>query len=140
MIKAKIKKRKIHQFLKNLSFLKKIQKENLNDFLTNFTQILASKQAIYESVQVCIDLAFHVCAINKFSEPSTYRNVFRILNQNDIIDNNLSAKMEQWAGLRNLIAHIYEEVDEQRIFFIIKSDLNDLEKFITKIAELEEIS
>ena len=140
MIKTKTKRRKISRLLKNLNFLKKIQKENINDFLGNFAHILASKQAIYESVQICIDLAFHICAFNKFSEPSTYRNVFRILNQNEIIDKELSEKMEQWAGLRNLIAHVYGDVDEQKIFNIIKTDLGDFEKFIAKIAELEEIN
>ena len=136
-INTKIRELKNSRILKNLSFLKIIQNTDEVHFLNDYGLILATLHAIQENVQVCIDIAFHICASNKFSTPETYKNAFSILAENEIISSDLAAKLEGWASLRNLITHIYEKIDYSRIYKIIKMDLQDFNSFLQEISKLK---
>ena len=139
MIKTEVKERKISRLQRNLSYLKTIASISLDEFLDNFEKKLACRYTIQECVQICIDIAFHLCIVNKFGEPTNYKDSFKILNQNHILSNQLSRKMQNWVGLRNLISHIYEEVDDSRIFSFIEKDLHDFDEFISVLNQLQKI-
>ncbi|MHA1855136.1 MAG: type VII toxin-antitoxin system HepT family RNase toxin [Promethearchaeota archaeon] len=109
----------------------------LDDFLGNFEKQLACRYTIQECVQICIDIAFHLCIINEFGEPTNYKDVFKILKQNQILSDKLSKKKQYWVGVRNLVSHIYEDVDDARIYSFIVEDLNDFEDFILVIYMLQ---
>ncbi len=42
--------------------------------------------------------------------------------------------MEAWAGLRNVLVHLYFDVDQRRIFKIIARDLSELEDFAKAVS------
>lgn len=42
--------------------------------------------------------------------------------------------MEDWAGLRNVLVHLYLEIDHQRIWEILTADLDELEAFAAAVA------
>ena len=137
-IDKELKQRKIPKILENVRYLERVQKKEVGDFLSNYETILATRQAIQETVQICLDIAFHVCARNKLPAPSSYKDVFTILANNSLLTKDLAKKMENWTGLRNIITHIYEEIDDQQIFEIISKDLGDFEIFLKEIEHLEE--
>jgi uncharacterized protein YutE (UPF0331/DUF86 family) len=46
--------------------------------------------------------------------------------------------MEEWAGLRNVLVHLYLDVDQRRLYEILTEDLDQLELFaeaVTRAAE-----
>lgn len=123
------KRRKVALILRDLEFLKKIQEMSRKEFHAEFRNILATRQATFEIIQTCLDLAFHICAHNKLHPPSTYREVFEVLRENDLIPTDLGKKMERWAGLRNVIAHRYDTIDDDLIFNLIQGELGDIERY-----------
>ncbi|MHA1734676.1 MAG: type VII toxin-antitoxin system HepT family RNase toxin [Promethearchaeota archaeon] len=133
-----MKRRKISRLLRNLEYLRKIREMSVETFLGDYGTILATLHAVQESSQVVIDLAFHICAHNKLHEPTTYREVFKILASNGLLEESVAAKLERWAGLRNLIAHAYGNVDEERLFNIVIEDLADFDLFMRAVEDLEE--
>jgi len=137
MIKKELKDRKISLLQRNLSYLKTIASISLDEFLGNFEKQLACRYTIQESVQICIDIAFHLCIVNKFGEPTNYKDSFKILSQNHILSDQLSIKMQNWVGVRNLVSHIYEEVDDSRIYSFIIEDLHDFDEFISTLNQLQ---
>ena len=137
MIKKELKDRKISLLQRNLSYLKTIASISLDEFLGNFEKQLACRYTIQESVQICIDIAFHLCIVNKFGEPTNYKDSFKILSQNQILSDQLSIKMQNWVGVRNLVSHIYEEVDDSRIYSFIIEDLHDFDEFISTLNQLQ---
>jgi len=139
VIKTEIKERKIGSLQRNLSYLRSLNNISLNDFLVNFEKQLACRYALRECVQICIDIAFHLCVVNKFGEPANYRDSFKILCQNQIISDQLSEKMQYWVGVRNLVTHIYEDVDDTRIYSFITQDLHDFDEFISVLNRLQKI-
>jgi hypothetical protein len=60
-----VKRRKISRLSENLKYLERIRERPVDDFLKNYESILATRHAILVSIQVCLDLAFHICAWNK---------------------------------------------------------------------------
>ena len=137
MIKKELKDRKISRLQRNLSYLKTIASIPLDEFLGNIEKQLACRYTIQESVQICIDIAFHLCIVNKFGEPINYKDSFKILRQNQILSEQLSIKMQNWVGVRNLVSHIYEEVDDSRIYSFIVEDLHDFDEFISILNQLQ---
>lgn len=124
----------------NLHYLKSISKISINSFNKNYEKQLATRHALQECIQICIDLAFHICMINKFGEPKNYKDAFKILERNHIISKKLAQKMQNWVGLRNIITHVYEEADNIQIFSYLDKDLIDFENFVKEISELTNIS
>jgi uncharacterized protein YutE (UPF0331/DUF86 family) len=43
--------------------------------------------------------------------------------------------MEGWAGLRNLLVHLYLEVDHERLWEILSTELDQLEAFARAVTE-----
>lgn len=46
----------------------------------------------------------------------------------------LAKKMEGWAGLRNVLVHMYLDVDHATIHEILRNDLDELEAFARAVA------
>jgi uncharacterized protein YutE (UPF0331/DUF86 family) len=138
MIDKSTKNRKIELLMKNLAYLHSLSLLKKEEFIENFEKILATRHAVQETIQICLDLAFHVCAVNNLNTPKNYRNAFQILGKAGFISIRTAQKMELWAGLRNLITHIYEDIDDNLLWQSIESDLDAIEDFIKQINQLKE--
>ncbi len=137
MINSELRNRKICLLQNNLTYLKTIQKSSKASFLNNFEKKYATRHVIQECIQVCIDIAFHLCLINNLGDPDHYRDAFSKLSQYNILSEDIANRLSLWTGLRNILAHLYEKVDDERIFMIIQSNLNDFDEFIQELSHLE---
>ena len=137
MIDPEKRNRKISLLTENLNYLKTVASLNQNDFIHDFEKKYATRHVIQECIQICIDLAFHLCLINNIGEPINYRDAFTRLGHNKLISKELSVNLERWAGLRNLLTHIYEKVDDARIFSFLQTNLQDFWQFIGEITKLD---
>ena len=89
--------------------------------------------AIYRAVQASIDLAHHIIAEEGLEVPATYRAAFASLASGAWIDGELTGRLAGWAGLRNVIAHAYVEVDFARVHAAL-GERDDLRSFATAMA------
>jgi uncharacterized protein YutE (UPF0331/DUF86 family) len=48
----------------------------------------------------------------------------------------LSTRLQQMARFRNLLVHVYWEIDYGRVFDVIEHDLDDLRRFSRTVAAL----
>lgn len=116
---------------RNLIEIKEIVSEGYNNF--NYRTELASKHALQESIESCIDIANHIIATRGLRRPNEYRDVFLVLEENQIIGKELSRKLQTMAGFRNLLVHRYAEMDQLRLFQIMENETPDFRKFIKEI-------
>jgi uncharacterized protein YutE (UPF0331/DUF86 family) len=86
------------------------------------------------AVEASIDLANHLIAARGWTTPATYRDAFRILAQHGVIDDAAAQKMAGWAGLRNIIVHLYLDVDHVRLHEVLVNELDDLLEFAAALA------
>ncbi|MBI5224611.1 DUF86 domain-containing protein [Candidatus Micrarchaeota archaeon] len=69
------------------------------------------------------DLAYLVIKDAGLSLPEDDKEAFSILEKSGHIDANLSQKLKEAKGMRNLIAHEYGSVDDELVFDAITSEI-----------------
>jgi uncharacterized protein YutE (UPF0331/DUF86 family) len=76
---------------------------------------LKVRGALEVASQCAIDLALRIVARRGLGVPQTYREAFSVLARTGIIDGVLAKDLEAWAGLRNVLVHIYTDLDLDRV-------------------------
>jgi uncharacterized protein YutE (UPF0331/DUF86 family) len=76
---------------------------------------LKVKGALEVAAQCCIDLALALIADRGLGIPQSYRDAFTALARAGLIDAALAADLERWAGLRNVLVHVYTGIDLDRM-------------------------
>ena len=66
--------------------------------------------------QVCIDVALHIVAASGTAAPETYREALRALAPIIDLADDVAARLASAAGLRNLLVHMYLEIDHGRLY------------------------
>jgi uncharacterized protein YutE (UPF0331/DUF86 family) len=95
------------------------------------------RHLIQTAAQISIDLANHVIAADGYRVPRDYGDAFRVLAEVGVLDEGLAGRMVALAGARNLIVHLYAEVDDERLAQAVRDGgLDDLSAFAATIAGL----
>lgn len=76
---------------------------------------LKVKAALELAAQCAIDLALDIVARRALGVPQSYRDAFAMLARAGVIDAALARELEGWAGLRNVLVHVYTALDLDRI-------------------------
>lgn len=91
---------------------------------------------LFLALQDALDLAAHVIADRGYALPTTAREHFEILERNGHLSRPVSAAMAGCAGLRNLIAHAYGNLDLGRLFDELPRGRDALLAFCGEMAGL----
>lgn len=83
--------------------------------------------------EAALDLGRHVIVKMGLGAPQEYRDVGRILGEHGIVPTALGKKIEDMAGLRNVLVHLYWDVDTTRLDKILAEDLDTFDQFIQHI-------
>lgn len=120
----------VKKYLGYLEFFKKYSQKEIEE---NLLVKGAVERYLYLATQATIDLAEAFLAFKNFRKPTTLREPFYILNEENIISVELSEKLSDMAGFRNIVAHDYEKMDYAIIVDIVQNKLKDIQDFIEVI-------
>ena len=81
-------------------------------------------------------MANHVIASSGWRTPQDFRDGFTVLEENGVLERGLAERMRALAGLRNLLVHIYAEVDDRIVRESLHEGLQDLSDFSQAMARL----
>lgn len=119
---------------KLLEELEDVKKKPKDEFLDDFSTLLGAERALVLSTNICIDIGSHILSINNLSKPETYSEIFEDLKKNDIINEEISEKLIDFVGLRNILGHLYTKIDNEKVYEIIQKDLNVFHAFKDQIV------
>ena len=85
------------------------------------------------AIQAALDVASHIVSDERLGEPDTNRDVFRLLERATIVPADLGGRLEQMAGFRNVVVHLYQEVDLGIVRDVVENHLDDLLEFVAAI-------
>ncbi|MEJ7894644.1 MAG: DUF86 domain-containing protein [Solirubrobacteraceae bacterium] len=95
------------------------------------------RHLVQTAAQICIDVANHVIAADGHRVPRDYGDAFRVLAEVGVLEEGLADRMVSLAGARNLIVHLYAEVDDARLArYVHDGGLDDLSAFAARVAAL----
>lgn len=104
---------KIIQLDEYLGILKQIGKTAEDAFINDKILIGSAKYYLQVSIEVCLDIASHIIASERFRAPKDYADSFSVLNEAGIISSDLCKQLRQMAKFRNRLVHLYSEIDNE---------------------------
>ena len=124
---------KLEQLLANLKPLTQIERP---DFLADPAVQAQAERWMHLAAECAIDLANHLIADRGWRMPTTNRETFQVLAENGALPKDLAERMEGWAGFRNILVHLYLEIDQDTVFDILTRDLHELRAYAARLAEI----
>ena len=120
----------LEQYVKDL---RSLGSEDKSSFTKDSAVEAAAERRVYKAVQSALDVGQIVISGYGFGVPAHYRDVFVKLGKNKVIIKELQSKLEKMAGMRNVLAHGYTEIDPDQIYQVVKKDYQDLVEFIEAV-------
>lgn len=124
---------KIDLIEEHLDLLEELVAKDIEDFIDERRNVLAAKHALQESIEACLDIGNHIISRKGFRRPDDYKGIFSVLNEEGILKEDLANNLIEMAKFRNLLVHMYEDVDSRKLYSILKNNLDDFKRFIKKI-------
>ncbi len=120
---------------KYLAILDHYQDIPLNKILDSIDLTGAMERYLYLVAQSTIDLAETIINVRKYRKPTTLAESFLILAENNIIDNKLADKLVGMTKFRNVLAHVYMDIDYNKVYNILINGLGDIKDFIKAVEK-----
>ncbi|HMN27997.1 MAG TPA: DUF86 domain-containing protein [Caldilineaceae bacterium] len=105
-------------------------------FLADFRNTESAKYLLIVASEAAIDICNHIAARQEGRAPEDYADCFEVLVELQILDPKFAERLQQMARFRNLLVHVYQKVDNRRVYQFIHTSLNDLDAYREVIAGL----
>ena len=125
--------KKIRYIKENLDKLREIRKLDRKGFLNDYRNYDTAKYNLQVTIEALIDIGNHIISRKNYGVPKTNAETFRILGEKNILPEEKVKLYTSMARFRNMVVHLYEEIDEGEIYDIMQDHLEDFEYFIKVI-------
>ena len=136
MVDAGLVQHKLTLLSEYIQDLKEVQGVTGEAFLIDKRLRRYVERTLHVAIEACIDIGSHWIADQGWREPASYRDVFSILAENQVISQEQAAVYQKMAQFRNILVHDYARIDPDILLSILKRNLPDLEVFIQQIYTL----
>ena len=85
------------------------------------------------AIQAALDVGSHIVSDDRLGEPESGRDVFRLLGRGGILPADLVSRLERMASFRNVVVHVYQDVDLGVVRDVVENHLGDLLEFAATI-------
>lgn len=121
----------IDQFLGELEQMRGLDREA---YVDDVVHQRAVERSLTNLIQACIDLASHVRASENLGPADSSREELLALGEAGVVDAETADELADAAGLRNVLAHRYDEVDHDVVYDVLHDDLHWFERFEREAA------
>jgi len=120
----------------SLARLERFQEVPRDEFLEDQDSLDIACYRLLVAIEAALGLCFHVSAKRLETVPADYAACFGNLGDAGLIPEDLSSRLQRMARFRNLLVHVYWEVDYERVRDVIDNHLDDLRQFRSAMAGL----
>ena len=113
--------------------LQEIVEQDQEVFLGDPRSIGSARYYLQVTIETCINIANHIIATERLRAPKDYKDSFQVLNEAGILPDDFTRTMQELAGMRNLLVHLYWDVDDQMVYAGVRSELGDFQTFVGHI-------
>lgn len=87
------------------------------------------ERTLHLAIEICMDVADHIVADRRLRVPETGAESFEILADADLLPKDLGRALALMVGFRNILVHDYTKLDPRIVIRVLRTDLEDLERF-----------
>lgn len=115
--------------------IRSIRPDSVEDYVDDAetTRRYAIERQLTVAVQAAIDVALHIVLARGLGAPETYRDAMLKLKQDDVLPADLAETMADAVGVRNVLIHLYLEIEPERVFAAV-ADAEDLLRFNAEVT------
>lgn len=128
MVDAEVLRRRVDALLGYLDRLEAFRSDDREHFVKDRDRHHLAERYLHLAVESALDIANHLIADAGFEAPETYRDAFAILARHGVLDADLGKRLQLWAGMRNVLVHLYIDIDHGMTWEAIRNDLEDLRR------------
>ena len=110
----------------------------LDDFLADRDALDIASYRLLVAIEAALALCYHVSSRRLRTTPGDYAGCFALLEEAGLLAPDLSARLQSMAKFRNLLVHVYWEVDYRRVHAVMRQNLGDLRAFAAAVVALLE--
>lgn len=115
--------------------LKDIREASLDEFSEDPALAPASERHLQVAIQAALDIGAVILTEEGIRTPEEYRDIFPRLADIDVLPADFANKLVGMAKFRNVLVHLYLEVDPAKVYHYLQHDLGDLERFAQYVGE-----
>ena len=90
---------------------------------------------IHLAIEEVIDVANHFVSFYQWREPTSFRDLFSVLREHNIIPEDHLLTFQRMASFRKLLVHRYESIDDELVFGIFNKHLGDFDLFVRLVTD-----
>ena len=126
--------RKLNFMQKCVDYLKSVDAGS-KELEANYELRSAVERNFQLAIESSVDIGEMIISREGFERPDFYRNVFLILGKNNVIPSDFAEEFSKAAGFRNVLVHIYEDINIEILYTFLTERLEDFDEFAGYIAE-----
>jgi len=119
----------------SLSKLQAVGKLKEEEFLESPEKIDSAKYNLIVAIEGAIDICNHIVARAGGRAPCDYADCFAILGELGIFAEEFVERLKKMAKFRNLLVHLYWQVDNRKVYEVIKKEILDLKNYLQGIGK-----
>lgn len=105
-----------------------------SEFLQNTTEQRAVERMFENAIQACADLAQHIATQEYGFDGNTAKGAIRVLQREDVIDEETESTLVAAIGFRNVLAHEYGHVDSAEVYETLQTGLTVYDRYSRQVA------
>jgi uncharacterized protein YutE (UPF0331/DUF86 family) len=115
--------------------LRELATEPEEVFLADYRNTESAKYLLIVATESAIDICNHLVARLGGRAPDDYADCFAVLASLGVIGADLAQRLRQMARFRNLLVHLYWQVDDRRVYRILHENLDDLGEYRRSVRD-----
>ena len=124
----------VQNFLKKLYEIRK-KVPDYEKYIKSWIYKDAAERNLHRAIEAIIDIGKMLISDKKLKIPESNREVFILLAENDLFPAEYLELIFKMIGIRNIIVHSYDKIDDSVLYGILKKNLNDFKKILQILKE-----
>jgi len=89
---------------------------SLQEYLSQWELRDVIEREMEKAVQCCTDAGARLIALRGFRRARDNHDIFDVLAEQGVLPRPLAARLRELVGLRNLLAHEYRRIEDEKVF------------------------
>ncbi len=126
MIKPEVLRRRLNKLDEYLEILQRLRIYDGASFLADPERYGSAERFLQLSIEALNDMGSHVIADLQLGMVESYRDVPRILYEQDYITPEMENLWVRMIGFRNILVHDYLDIDRHLVYQVLQENLEDI--------------
>jgi len=136
MVRKAVLESRLERVREYLDILDAVLKFDEKIFLSDPFIYSTAERNLQLVIEALIDIGNHIISDCGYPKPETYAEVFHVLRDKEVLQEDLFNEIDGMTSFRNLLVHDYLRIDRKQVYQLLKTRLSALKKLSGVYAEL----